>query len=193
MDAVIVFTENIEENQKHIDTCFYDTHVIETQEQEDFKYTTYYKIVGVDKEYVSCLAFDDLPGHSYRDYNGRMILHELVGSFRIVNILIKDLVWNSYCHPITLEEYEKRAYEHINTLLNLQFPAYQKERWEKELEKDQEEYLSLIEEGDTEKIEEYHEKKFANSIIEEELSDELKESIKDIIINEHFDDIDPLF
>lgn len=194
MDAIIVFTNSIEENQKHIGTCFYDTHLIETNvEGEEFKYTTYYKIVGVDRDYVSCLAFDDLPGHSYRDYNGRMILHELVGSFRIINILINDLVWNSYCHLISLEEYEKMAYEHAATLLNLKFPKYEQSEWEKKLEKDQEEYLSIIESGDMKELEEYHEKKFSNSVIEKELSDDLKESIKDIIINEHFDDIDPLF
>jgi len=184
----IIFTSSIMENQRLIGICFSENRVIYgTTAAEDIKYTIFYKIVGVDKEYVSCLAFDNLLGYSYDDFNDRTIVNELSGSFRIINVPIyyfNDVQYNL----IPLEKYAEEAHNHVNVLINMEFEKYRKTKWEKE----QEEYLDIIESGDPEKIIEYHDKKYPNGILEEEISDELKDEIKDIII-EQFNDIDEMF
>ena len=85
----ITFTNSIIENQKLIGICFSENRIIYgTTAEEDIKYTIFYKIVGVDKEYVSCLAFDNILGYSYNDFNERTLINELAGSFRIINVPI---------------------------------------------------------------------------------------------------------
>ena len=184
----IIFTNSIMENQQHIGICFSENRVIYgTTAKGDIEYTIFYKIVDVDKEYVSCLVFDNLLGYSYDDFNGRTIISGLSGSFRIINVPIyyfNDVQYNL----IPLEKYTEEAYNHVNILVNMEFEKYRKTKWEKE----QEEYLNIIESGDTDKLMEYHDKKYPNGILEDEISDELKDEIKDII-TEQLNDIDEMF
>ena len=181
----ITFTNSIIENQKLIGICFSENRIIYgTSPEGDIHYTIFHKIVGVDMEYVSCLAFDNVVGYSYNDYNNRTIIDSLAGSFRIINVPIyyfNDVQF----HLIPLEKYIEEAHNHVNMLINMEFEKYRKSEWEKE----QEEYLNIIESGDMDKLVEYHDKKYPDGIIEDEISDELKDSIMDIISEEQFNDL----
>lgn len=172
----IKFSKSIKENQKLIGTCF------ETLAGTG-EWWHLYKIVGVDKEYVTCLTFDDIPGYRYKEYNNRLLVDSLDGSFNIINVPMEEFDFGYFdkdqIRIIPIDRFNRVAYLMLDKLLYMDFKKYKKSKWQKELE---EEYV-ILQSGDEEKIKEYYDKKYANikDFKDEELEipEELKQKIEE--------------